>query len=57
METIKCAWCGGEYPLTKKGKPKQHRNGKTTCVGSGQDKATHDRLRKAAEDHQKELSK
>ncbi len=44
-----CAWCGKTVLLSGNGKrPKQHLNGKTTCVGSGQLVETHDRLRDAA---------
>lgn len=42
---LKCAWCGKVLSLTPKGRPQQHRNGKTTCVGSGQVAATHNRVR------------
>lgn len=45
---IKCAWCGKLCDLTKnKLRPKQHTNGKTTCVGSGQLVITHKQLGKA----------
>lgn len=45
MKTIKCAWCGSTQPLAGNGqRPKQHRNGNTTCVGSGQLVAAHARL-------------
>jgi hypothetical protein len=45
---MKCAWCGLELETTRKNRPKQHRNGTTTCVGSGQERAIHERLRAAA---------
>lgn len=48
MKTIKCLWCGGTFELTRKGRPKQHRYGKTTCLGSGQLASTHQLLRKIA---------
>ena len=40
-QTVKCAWCGALVPLTAKGRPRQHRNGTKTCVGSGQLASTH----------------
>lgn len=49
MTTMKCAWCGAVLPLTPKGRPRQHKDGKTTCPGSGQQAQTHSRLRTAAE--------
>ena len=46
MKTIKCAWCGVLLPLAGNGKrPRQHKNGKNTCVGSGQLTETHERVR------------
>ncbi len=45
MKTVKCAWCGAVLPLTKKGRPKQHRNGATTCPGSGQLAVVHENLK------------
>lgn len=48
MTTMKCAWCGAVVPTTPKGRPKQHRNGPKTCVGSGQLATTHERLRSLA---------
>jgi hypothetical protein len=45
---VKCAWCGKTVLLSGNGlRPKQHLNGKTTCVGSGQLVETHDRQREA----------
>lgn len=32
MKTVKCLWCGQVLPLTRKGRPKQHRNGAKTPV-------------------------
>lgn len=49
MKTVKCLWCGQVLPLTRKGRPKQHRNGKTTCVGSGQLAITYENQRKRIE--------
>lgn len=46
MKTLKCLWCGQVLPLTRKGRPKQHRNGKTTCVGSGMLATQHENQRK-----------
>lgn len=43
MNKIKCAWCGQILAITNKGRPRQHINGRTTCVGSGQKVATHER--------------
>ncbi len=44
-----CAWCGKTVMLSGNGqRPKQHLNGKTTCVGSGQLVETHDRIRASA---------
>lgn len=48
--TVKCAWCGAVLPLTHKGRPRQHLNGRAVCLGSGQLAATHEMLRKAAEE-------
>ena len=46
--TIKCGWCSAVVPLTKDGRrPKQHRNGKTTCCGSGQLVETHEQIHNA----------
>jgi hypothetical protein len=47
--SVKCAWCGGTFPLTAKGRPKQHLNGAQVCVGSGQLAATHNAVRAANE--------
>lgn len=47
-KTTKCAWCGAVVPLTKDGqRPKQHRNGTTTCCGSGQPVEHHTRIQTA----------
>lgn len=60
MTTLKrkdmtCAWCGKTVMLSGNGaRPKQHLNGKTTCIGSGQLVETHDRLRAAAQANMKE---
>ncbi|WNO06011.1 hypothetical protein [Rhodoferax mekongensis] len=51
---IKCAWCGFEFDLTKKGRPKQHKDGIKTCSGSGQHADTHKRLRDAAQKNAKD---
>lgn len=44
-KTVKCLWCGQVLPLTHKGRPKQHRNGAQTCVGSGQVHTVHENQR------------
>lgn len=44
-KTIKCLWCGQVLPLTHKGRPKQHRSGAKTCVGSGQHYSVHENQR------------
>jgi hypothetical protein len=50
-KTVKCAWCGKQVELTKNGlRPKQHKNGVHTCVGSGQLVEAHERLRAAAQE-------
>lgn len=51
---MKCAWCGQTVLMTPSTRPKQHRNGAETCVGSGQMKATHDQLIAANEAARKE---
>lgn len=49
MKQVKCAWCGKTVPLTFNGRrPKQHGNGRSTCVGSAQEVALHNALREAA---------
>ena len=44
---IKCAWCGQILAITNKGRPRQHINGRTTCVGSAQKVVAHERLHEA----------
>ena len=45
VKQVKCLWCGKTVPLSTKGRPMQHRNGPTTCVGSGQLAEVHERVR------------
>lgn len=53
MKTIKCLWCGLVLPLTRKGRPKQHRNGAKTCSGSGVPASQHETQRKLIGDVKK----
>ena len=47
MAKLKCAWCGATVKPALNGKrPAQHKNGPTTCVGSGQLADTHRRIAK-----------
>ncbi len=51
MKSVKCAWCGGLFPLTKGPnvqRPKQHRVGGTTCPGSGQPLEVHQAIHRRA---------
>jgi len=48
-QNVTCAWCGKTVLLSGNSlRPKQHLNGKTTCVGSNQSVESHDRLRETA---------
>lgn len=50
MKTVKCAWCGLTLPLTKNTntpRPQQHRDGSTTCGGSGQPVRAHEQIHAA----------
>lgn len=51
LDTIKCKWCGQEFPLTAKGRPKQHKNGAKTCVGSGQPAIVHQNIEARRQQH------
>lgn len=49
-KTIKCIYCGKVLLLTKNGKrPRQHVNGKRTCLGSGQTIDVHNSIREYAQ--------
>lgn len=53
MKTVKCLWCGAMLPLTKKGRPKQHKNGAKTCSGSGMLATQHETQRRLIEEGKK----
>lgn len=47
-QNIKCAYCGAKVPLAKdRQRPKQHKNGDVTCVGSSQLISAHHQLHAA----------
>lgn len=57
VKAIKCFWCGQVLPLTKNGRrPKQHRNGATICVGSGQTIEVHENQHKLPEERRTKFS-
>lgn len=49
LKPIHCAWCGRDFPPTKKDRPKQHKDGVSTCLGAGQVRRVHDARNKVRE--------